>query len=126
MILTPILVIRPFAKDGWRMARNLSLGSMCGVLLVHLLAVVLPQAMPPQLPAIVLGVAAAVVAAKHKHPAVFVLLLTATIVLFHSTHADLLLMANRRLQANAIGIGVAMVVLALADLGERQLKRAST
>jgi hypothetical protein len=52
-----------------------------------------------------------------------VLLLTATIVLFNSQDGTLLLMADKRLQANAIGIAIAIGVMALADPSERALLR---
>ena len=123
LILTPILVIRPFVKDGWRVALNRCLGSIAGVLLVHLLALVLPPALPLQVPAIALGATAALIGAKHGPPVLFVVLLTATIVLFNSSDSSLLFMADRRLEANLIGIGVALGVLALAHPSEHLLTR---
>jgi hypothetical protein len=41
--------------------------------------------------------------------------LTVTIVRFNSNHADLMLMADRRLQACAIGVVLALSVMAIAQ-----------
>jgi uncharacterized membrane protein YccC len=123
LILTPFVVLRPFVKEGWKPTLHRSLGTIAGVLLVHLLALALPPALPLQIPAIALGLVTVLVAIRHGHPALFVLLLTATIVLFNSQDGTLLLMADKRLQANAIGIAIAIGVMALADPAERALLR---
>jgi len=123
LILTPFLVLRPYVKDGWRPTLHRALGTTAGVLLVHLLALAIPPTLPLQIPAIVLGIATGLVAMRHGHPALLLLLLTATIVLFNSQDGTLLLMADKRLQANAIGIGIAIGVMALADPAERSLLR---
>lgn len=121
LILTPFLVLRPFVQDAWRVALHRSLGSLAGVLLVLLLAFIMPPALPLQLPAIALGVTTALLAIRRCHPALVVMALTATIVLFNSTHADLLLMAAQRIQANAIGVAIALTVMAIAQPIERRL-----
>ncbi|MFM1811575.1 MAG: Fusaric acid resistance protein-like [Cyanobacteriota bacterium] len=123
LILTPFLVLRPYVKDGWKPTLHRALGTIAGVLLVHLLALTLPPTLPLQIPAIALGIATALVAVRHGHQALFVLLLTATIVLFDSNDNTLLLMADKRLQANAIGIAIAIGVMAVADPIERSLLR---
>jgi len=123
LILTPFVVLRPFVKEGWKPTLHRSLGSIAGVLLVHLLALALPPALPLQIPAIAMGLVTVLVAIRHGHRALFVLLLTATIVLFNSQEGTLLLMADKRLQANAIGIAIAIGVMALADPSERALLR---
>jgi hypothetical protein len=46
-----------------------------------------------------------------------------TTVLFNSTTTTLLLMANERLQSNAIGIAIALGVMVLAEPLERRLAR---
>ena len=125
LVLTPFLVMRPFVKDAWRVALHRALGSLAGVLLVLLLALSLPADWPLQGPAMALGVATALIAARHGHPALMVMALTATIVLFNSTPSDLLFMADKRLQANGLGIAVALAVMTLAHpiewhLGRRQ------
>ena len=121
LVLTPFLVLRPFVKDAWRVALHRSLGSFGGVLLVLLLAINLPAGWPLQVPAIAFGTTTALIATKHGHPAFMVMGLTATIVLFNSTPSDLLFMADKRLQANALGIAVALGVMALAHLIEQRL-----
>jgi len=123
LILTPFLVLRPYVKDGWRATLHRALGTTAGVLLVHLLALAMPPTLPLQIPAIVLGIATGLVAMRHGHPALLLLLLTATIVLFNSQDGTLLLMADKRLQANAIGMGIAIGVMAVADPAERSLLR---
>jgi hypothetical protein len=125
LVLTPFLVLRPFVKDAWRVALHRGLGSIAGITLVGLLALVLPQGWPLQVPAVALGATTALVAARHGHPALMVMPLTATIVLFNSTPADLLFMADERLQANVLGLAVALGVMSLAHpmewyLGRRQ------
>ncbi len=123
LILTPFLVLRPYVKDGWRVALHRSMGTMAGVLLVLLLGLLLPQAWPLQLPAVTLAAATALIAVKHGHPALMMMGLTATIVLFNSSHSDLLLMADKRLEANAIGIGVTLGIMALAHPLEQRIAR---
>ena len=123
MILTPFLVLRPYVKDGWKPTLHRALGTVAGVLLVHLLALTLPPTLPLQIPAVALGITTVLVAVRRGHQALFVLLLTATIVLFNSHDNTLLLMADKRLQANAIGIAIAIAVMAVADPMERTLLR---
>lgn len=123
LILSPFLVLRPYVKDGWKPTLHRALGTLAGVGLVHLLAWALPPDLPLLLPAVVLGIATILVAIRHGHPALLVLLLTATIVLFNSHDGTLLLTADKRLQANAIGIAIAIGVMAVADPIERTLLR---
>jgi uncharacterized membrane protein YccC len=63
LILTPFLVLRPFVRDAWKVALHRSLGTLAGVLLVMVLAVLLPKGLPLQLPAIAAGVITAMIAA---------------------------------------------------------------
>jgi uncharacterized membrane protein YccC len=123
LILSPFLVLRPYVKDGWTPTLHRALGTIAGVLLVHLLALAMPPTLPLQIPAILLGIATGLVAKRHGHPALLMLLLTATIVLFNSQDGTLLMMADKRLQANAIGIAIAIGVMAVADPAERSLLR---
>ena len=122
LILTPFLVLRPFVRDAWKVALHRSLGSIAGVILVVLLALTLPKELPLQVPAIVLGVATALIAIRHGHPALMVMALTATIVLFNSDPTDLLGMADQRLQANAIGVAISLGVMAIAHPIEQRLR----
>ena len=126
LILTPFLVLRPFVRDTWRVALHRCLGTLAGVLLVMLLAAVWPRELPLPLLAILLGVTTVLIAVRHGHPALLVMALTATIVLFNSNPSDLTGMADRRLQANAIGITIALAVMAVAHPIERSwlLRRA--
>lgn len=114
LILTPFLVLRPFVRDAWKVALHRSLGTLAGVLLVMVLAVLLPKGLPLQLPAIAAGVITAMIAIRRGHPAVMLMALTVTIVLLNSNHADLMLMADRRLQACGIGVVLALSVMAIA------------
>jgi uncharacterized membrane protein YccC len=84
------------------------------VVLVMVLAVLLPTGLPLQLPAIAAGVITAMIAIRRGHPAVMLMALTVTIVLLNSNHADLMLMADRRLQACGIGVVLALSVMAIA------------
>lgn len=121
LILTPFLVLRPFVRDAWRVAVHRSLGTVAGVLLVLLLALRLPQALPLQIPAILAALIAAMVAIRRGHPALMLMALTVAVVLFNSTHADLLQMADERLQASGLGVAITLVVMALAHPIERRL-----
>jgi len=123
LILTPFLVLRPFVKDAWRGALHRALGTVAGVLLVVVLALTLPAAWPPQLPGIALGATTALIAARHGHPALMLMGLTATIVLFDSSSADLVLMADKRLLASALGIAVTLALMAVAHPLEQRLIR---
>lgn len=122
LILTPFLVLRPFVRDAWMAALHRSFGTVAGVLLLVLLAVLLPKDLPLQIPAIVGGVITAMIATRRGHPAVMLMALTVTIVLFNSNHADLLLMADRRLQACSLGVVLALLVMAIAQPIERRFQ----
>ena len=114
LIVTPFLVLKPFVRDSWRVALHRSLGTLAGVALVVALALGLPHTLPLQVPAITLAVITAAIAARHGHPAVMITALTATIVLFNSNNADLLLMADKRLQACSLGIAITLSLMAVA------------
>jgi hypothetical protein len=114
LILTPFLVLKPFVKDSWRVALHRSMGTLAGVVLVVVLALAMPHTLPLQVPAIAMAVITAAIAARHGHPAVMITALTATIVLFNSNNADLLLMADKRLQACGMGIAITLSLMALA------------
>jgi len=121
MILSPFLVLRPHTRDGWKPALHRALGTIAGVLLVHALALALLPESLLRILAIVLGTGCALTALKKGHPALVVLLLTMTTVLFNSNTTTLLLMANERLQSNAIGIAIALGVMVLAEPLEQRL-----
>jgi hypothetical protein len=122
LILTPFLVLKPFVRDAWRVALHRSLGTMAGVALVLALAPALPPTLPPQVPAIALAALTAAIAARHGHPALMITAFTATIVLFNSNAADLPLMADKRLQACALGIAITLSVMAVAHPVEQRFQ----
>ena len=122
LILAPFLVLRPFVRDAWKVALHRSLGTVAGVLLVMVLAVLLPQSLPLQIPAIAAGVITVMLVVRRGHPAVMLMPLTVTIVLLNSNHADLMLMADRRLQACGLGIGLALGVMAIAHPIEQRFQ----
>lgn len=122
LILTPFLVLRPFVRDAWRVALHRSLGTLAGVALVIVLAPALPHSLPLQVPAIALAALTAAIAARQGHPALMVAALTATIVLFNSNATDLPQMADKRLQACAIGIAISLGVMALAHPIEQRFQ----
>jgi len=114
LILTPFLVLRPFVRDAWTVALHRSLGTIAGVLLVMLLALLLPKSLPLQVPAVLVGVITAMIATRRGHPALVLMALTVTIVLFDSNHVDLMQMADRRLEAVGLGVVLSLGVMAIA------------
>lgn len=120
LILTPFLVLQPFVRESWKVALHRSLGTLAGVLLVITLAVALPQSVPLQLPAIAAAVLTVVIAIRRGHRALMLTTLTATIVLFNSSHGDLLLRADQRVLASALGIAIALLMMAVAHPIERR------
>ena len=102
------------------MALHRSLGTIAGVLLVMVLALLLPKSVPLQVPAVVLGAITAMIAIRRGHPALVVMALTVTIVLFSSNHVDLMRMADRRLEAVGLGVILALGVMAIAHPIERR------
>ena len=120
LILTPFLVLRPFVRDAWKVALHRSLGTIAGVLLVMLLALLLPKSLPLQVPALAVGVITAMIAIRRGHPALVLMALTVTIVLFNSNHVDLMRMADRRLEAVGMGVVLALGVMAIAHPIERR------
>ena len=123
LILTPFLVLRPFVRDGWSVALHRSIGTLAGVLLVVLLAPVLPHNLPLVGPAILLAAITALIAARHGHPALMLMSLTGTIVLFNSTHGDLMAVAYHRILASGLGLAIALGVMALAHPIEQHFAR---
>lgn len=123
LVLTPFLVLRPFVRDVWTVALHRSLGTVAGVLLVMILAVLLPQALPLQLPAILAASITALIASRRGHPALMLMALTVTIVLFNSNHADLMRMADERFAASTLGVLLALSVLTIAYPIERQIAK---
>ncbi len=125
LIITPFLVLQPFVRDSWTVALHRSLGTLAGVLLVLLMANTLPRGIPLDLPAIAAGVLTAVIAAKHGHRALKLTALTVTIVLFNSNNADLMVMADKRVVASALGIAIALILMALAHPIEQRFGRSA-
>jgi uncharacterized membrane protein YccC len=121
LILTPFLMLQPFVRDAWRVALHRNLGSVAGVIMVVLLAPSLSKELPLQLPAIVLCITTVLIAIRHGHPALM-MALTATIVLFNSDSGDLIGVADQRLQANAIGVGIS---LGIRPIEQRQIRSSS-
>ena len=120
LILTPFLVLQPFVRESWKVALHRSLGTLAGVLLVIILAVGLPQTVPLLLPAFAAAVLTVVIAIRRGHRALMLTTLTATIVLVNSNSGDLLLRADQRVLASALGIAIALLMMALAHLIERR------
>ena len=120
LVLTPFLVLQPFVRDSWSVALHRCLGTFAGVLLVILLAHIWPVSVPLEFPAIAAGVITVLIAVRHGHRALMITALTATIVLFNSSNRDLLLMADQRVQASALGIAIALGLMALAHPFERR------
>ena len=120
LILTPFLVLQPFVRESWKVALHRSLGTLAGVLLVIILAVGLPQTVPLLLPAFAAAVLTVVIAIRRGHRALMLTALTATIVLLNSNSGDLLLRADQRVLASALGIAIALLMMALAHLIERR------
>jgi len=125
LIITPFLVLQPFVRDSWSVALHRSLGTLAGVLLVLLIAATLPRSVPLDLVAIATGVITVVIAVRHGHRALMLTALTVTIVLFNSSDADLMVMADKRVVASALGISIALSLMALAHPIERRLAQAA-
>ena len=122
LILTPFLVMQPFVKDSWRVAVHRSLGTLAGVLLVIGLAFALPSNVPLQLPAIAAALITVLIAVKKGHRALMITTLTVTIVLFNSRIDTLLVMADQRVLASALGIAIALGLMALAHPIEHRFR----
>jgi uncharacterized membrane protein YccC len=90
------------------------------VLLVMVLALLLLKSLPLQVPAVVVAVITAMIAIRRGHPALVVMALTVTIVLFNSNPVDLMRMADRRLEAVGLGVVLALGVMAIAHPIERR------
>ncbi len=123
LILTPFLVMQPIVKDSWRVAVHRSLGTLAGVLLVIGLAFALPSSVPLQLPAIAAALITVLIAVKKGHRALMITTLTVTIVLFNSRIDTLLVMADQRVLASALGIAIALGLMALAHPIEHRFRQ---
>lgn len=119
LILTPFLVLQPFVRESWGVALHRSLGTLAGVLLVMVLALSLPPSVPLLLPAMATAVLTVAIAIRHGHRALMLTALTVTVVLFNSSHDNLLLRADQRVLASALGISIALMIMALAQPIER-------
>ena len=90
-----------------------------------LLALTLPPTLPLAIPAVAAAVLTVVIALKHGHRALMITALTITIVLFNSSHHDLLLMADKRILASALGIAIALGIMAIAHPIEQRCRRSA-
>ena len=115
LICTPFLVVKPFVRDGWKVALHRTLGTLAGVVLVMGLGIVVPPAMPLEIPALLMATLTGLIAAKRGHPALMLMALTATIVLFNSNSINLIAVADQRIQATALGLVIALSVMGLAQ-----------
>jgi len=123
LILTPFLVMQPVVKDSWSVAVHRSLGTLAGVLLVIGLAFALPPSVPLQLPAIAAALITVLIAVKKGHRALMITTLTVTIVLFNSRIDTLMVMADQRVLASALGIAIALALMALAHPIEHRFRQ---
>jgi len=119
----PAYLVSVGYMDPGNWATDLAAGSTYGYSLLWVVALSSLMAVLLQSLCCRLGIATGLVAKRHGHPTLLMLLLTATIVLFNSQDGTLLMMADKRLQANAIGIAIAIGVMAVADPAERSLLR---
>lgn len=120
LMLTPLMVMRPHARDSWPRSLHRALGTLLGVGLVHLFALAAPW--PPALPvgAVAFSTVTILAAVKHWHHTLYVAFLSAAVVLFNSSEASLLALARERLEANLLGIAIALAAMALAQAVLRQ------
>jgi uncharacterized membrane protein YccC len=100
-----------------------SLGTLAGVLLVIGLAFALPPSVPLQLPAIAAALITVLIAVKKGHRALMITTLTVTIVLFNSRIDTLMVMADQRVLASALGIAIALALMALAHPIEHRFRQ---
>jgi hypothetical protein len=123
LMLTPLMVMRPYAHDSWTRSLHRALGTLMGVGLVHLVALVAPGATALPVGAVAFSAATVLAAVKHWHYMLFVAFLSAAVVLFDSSEASILALAQERLEATLLGIGIALATMALAQalLRQRQL-----
>lgn len=119
LMLAPLMVMRPHARDSWSRALHRALGTLLGVGVVHLLALIAPGAIDSPALAIAFSTAAVVAMVRGWHHALFVVFLTGAVVLFNSSGHGVLAMAQERLEATLLGIGIALVMMGLVDVGFR-------
>jgi len=115
LMLTPLMVMRPYARDAWPRSLHRALGTLLGVGLVHLFALAAPW--PPALPigAVAFSTVTVLAAVKHWHHMLYVAFLSAAVVLFNSSETSVLALAQERLEANLLGIAIALSAMALAQ-----------
>ena len=87
------------------------------------LAFALPSSVPLQLPAIAAALITVLIAVKKGHRALMITTLTVTIVLFNSRIDTLLVMADQRVLASALGIAIALGLMALAHPIEHRFRQ---
>jgi hypothetical protein len=115
LILTPLMVMRPRARDSWPRALHRALGTMVGVGIVHLIALTAPGAIASPIVGVLFSAGTVLAAVKGWHHVLFIVFLTGAVVLFHSSATSVLALSQERLEANLLGIGIALGMMALVE-----------
>ena len=119
LMLTPLMVMRPHARDSLPRSLHRALGTLLGVGMVHLLAMAAPTALTSPVVAVLFSAFAVLAAVRTWPHALFVVFLTGAVVLFHSPGDSVLALAQERLEANLLGIGIGLGVMVLVEFGFR-------
>ena len=115
LILSPLMVLRPHARDSWPRALHRALGTLIGVGLVHLMALTAPGAIASPLLGMLFSAGTVLAAVKGWHHVLFIVFLTGAVVLFHSSASSVLALSQERLEATLLGLGIALGMMALVE-----------
>lgn len=112
LIATPLFIEHPYIKQGWKLSLHRIAGTIAGFLLVHLLAILLPDHTDLDVIGALIGVMGALSLMRRWPYAIYILFLTGTVVIFSNSGHSILITDRDRLLATAIAVALSLVLMA--------------
>ena len=114
LIMTPFIVIQPYVQDGWRKALERALGTLVGFAIASALAWLIGSALVLTVLGYVFASIAIFAMVKKWRYAIYATFLTPAIVLLESGGRAVTELADKRLEATFLGVGLSLAAMAVA------------
>jgi hypothetical protein len=114
LIMTPFIVIQPYVQDGWRKALARAGGTMVGFAIAAALAWLVDSPLVLTIAGFACATVAIYAMVKKWHYALYATFLTPAIVLLESGGRSVTELADKRLEATLLAVGLSLVAMALA------------
>jgi len=114
LIMTPFIVIQPYVQDGWRKALARAAGTIVGFGIAAALASFIDSPLVLTVAGFAFATAAIYAMVKKWHYALYATFLTPAIVLLESGGRSVTELADKRLEATLIAVGLSLIAMALA------------